>query len=100
MSSDFEMPRDLAAEFGKKAVGQAVDQVGVQGVQSPYTPSRTLPSVSTLYGNTDPVVHIKAQLKLLTHRQMRDMCRELTNGKDIPASELPDVLDRFAYGAD
>jgi hypothetical protein len=46
----------------------------------------------------EPINEIKAKLKLLTHRQMRDMCKAICNGKDITAAELPDVLDKFAYG--
>jgi hypothetical protein len=55
---------------------------------TPYSYNRT----------EEPINEIKAKLKLLTHRQMRDMCKAICNGKDIPAAELPDVLDKFAYG--
>lgn len=57
----------------------------------------------------DPIVTIKGWLKRLTHRQMRTVCEEIFNSakgvtstKDltdaISKTELPDVLDRWAYG--
>jgi hypothetical protein len=47
----------------------------------------------------DPTREIQRLLRLLTHRQMRELCQMLTNGKYmIASSELADALDRFAYG--
>jgi hypothetical protein len=46
----------------------------------------------------DPTGEIQRLLRLLTHRQMRELCQELANGKDtIASSELADAFDRFAY---
>jgi phosphatidylinositol kinase/protein kinase (PI-3 family) len=65
----------------------------------------TPPSPSAYGRASDPVQEIKNQLKLLTHRQMREMCRsifEVVSGdlstSTIDMDQLPDVLDRFAYG--
>jgi hypothetical protein len=47
----------------------------------------------------DPTGEIQRLLRLLTHRQMRELCQKLANGKDtIASSELADAFDRFAYG--
>jgi hypothetical protein len=46
----------------------------------------------------DPTGEIQRLLRLLTHRQMRQLCQKLANGKDtIASSELADAFDRFAY---
>ena len=46
----------------------------------------------------DPTGDIQRLLRLLTHRQMRELCQMLTNGKYmIASSELADAFDRFAY---
>jgi uncharacterized protein YqeY len=52
---------------------------------------------------------IKENIKKLTHRQMREMCKAIfeahhknavqeTGKPSITDTELPDVLDRFAHG--
>jgi hypothetical protein len=47
----------------------------------------------------DPTGEIQRLVRLLTHRQMRELCQKLANGKDtIASSELADAFDRFAYG--
>jgi hypothetical protein len=47
----------------------------------------------------DPIAEIQRLLRILTHRQMRELCQKIANGKDtIASSELADALDRFAYG--
>jgi hypothetical protein len=47
----------------------------------------------------DPTEEIQRLLRLLTYRQMRDLCQKLANGRDtIASSELADAFDRFAYG--
>jgi hypothetical protein len=50
----------------------------------------------------DPIAAIQAWLRLLTHRQMRDLVAAIyrvhKSENAITAAELPDVLDRFAYG--
>jgi hypothetical protein len=41
----------------------------------------------------DPTGEIQRLLRLLTHRQMRELCQKLANGKDTIASlELADAL--------
>jgi len=52
-----------------------------------------------VHADVDPTGKIQRLLRLLTHRQMRELCQKLANGKDtIASSELADAFDRFAYG--
>jgi hypothetical protein len=80
--------------------------VDVPRVQVPLVPP-PVPGIEELedaiakhvVAELDPTGEIQRLLRLLTHRQMRELCQELANGKDtIASSELADAFDRFAYG--
>jgi hypothetical protein len=51
---------------------------------------------------SDPITAIQGWLRLLTHRQMRELVAAIyrvhKSENAITAAELPDVLDKFAYG--
>jgi hypothetical protein len=68
-----------------------------------YAPKKLLEELDrelTAVVHADRLIHeIKALVKQLTHRQMREMCAEILKGGDsVSKVELPDVLDRFAHG--
>ena len=91
--ADFPMPQDL----NEKQIGDYVPKISTQKLRDL---EKDIAKQVTDYSSytKDPIQQIQAQLKLLTHRQMRDMCKAIANGKDIPAADLPDILDKFAYG--
>jgi hypothetical protein len=87
------------SEYAPKSVDSKLAQLEKDIRQSvPYSYNRT----------DEPINEIKAKLKLLTHRQMREMCAAIFASKAkstavaedgiISKVELPDVLDRFAHG--
>ena len=78
----FEMPKDLS----EASLSEFVKRPRTVAAEPPrYTPPA--------YPGNDPVNQIKAQLKLLTHRQMRDMCKAL--GTDPPRHIVAGVDDNF-----
>jgi hypothetical protein len=89
---------------------------------SPYAPPMARQSASEAIDNLPDFIaarlasrvdNIKEWLKLLTHREMRDLVREIFDAhaqlfpqnesnvlaKSIKASELADVFDKVAHGA-
>lgn len=106
MSEDkpFPMPREVSATataLGNEFAPPAYKREALGAVE------RELRSSISSYGaTTDPINQIKAQIKLLTHRQMREMCAAIfaakeklkQEGDSISKTDLPDVLDKFAYG--
>jgi hypothetical protein len=100
MTMKFELPkiRDLNGN------GRAL--IDVPRAQMPLVPP-PVPDIDELedviakhvHADVDPTGKIQRLLRLLTHRQMRELCQKLANGKDtIASSELADAFDRFAYG--
>jgi hypothetical protein len=68
-----------------------------------FTPAP--PGVGGDYKAPKHVDAIKERLKALTHREMRDLVAEIfqankkgTDADTITRAEMPDVLDRLAYG--
>jgi hypothetical protein len=120
---EFPLPKVIGngtGGFGEEPIGSAALRAAAS--VSPYAPPMARQSASEAIDNLPDFIaarlasrvdNIKEWLKLLTHREMRDLVREIFDAhaqlfpqnesnvlaKSIKASELADVLDKVAHGA-
>jgi hypothetical protein len=122
--TSFPMPKTLAARdngypdtpretvvatpqtpYAKRSNLEAVADAIDMGYKAPSTPPRPPSGDYKTPGHT---AVIKEKLKALTHREMREFVAEIfearkklgeqTGNEAITRTEMPDVLDRLAYG--
>ena len=90
------------------------DNFGIQDLSKPgpekYAPKTSTGAYPTFPAGNESINAIKDNLKKLTHRQMREMVKEIFSARDNLATkdridddtivrlEMADVLDRFAHG--
>jgi hypothetical protein len=119
-NSDFEMPK-VIGNGAQRAVEEALQPPPAIPYAPPRSrdnyPSQPAPSPYATHKTPTHSEAIKERLKQLTHREMRDFVGEIFDAHrklrtervsshkpvdevvpSITVSELPDVLDKLAYG--